>query len=118
MTIKEISDITEISPHTIRFYEKKGIINQRLIHRLPNNYREYDNEIIEVLKAVKFGKQIGFTLAEIGIMINQISMTEISNTKKIEILQEKLKELDEKKRGIDEMRTMIRTKISKLENRK
>lgn len=54
MTIKEISDMYDLSPDTLRFYEKKGLIGP--IQRTKSgirNYSEPDLKRIEFIKCMR-----------------------------------------------------------------
>ncbi len=51
MLINEIAKITGISAHTIRFYEKSGLIEGKRDETIKsNNYFHYDDETIEKLE--------------------------------------------------------------------
>ena len=48
---------------TLRFYERSGLITPP--RRLPNGYREYDEQTLAELKFISAAREVGFTLAEI-----------------------------------------------------
>ncbi len=53
MKIQELAQKTGLSVHTIRFYEKQGLLDGRHVRRENNNYRDYSDEAIERLNLVK-----------------------------------------------------------------
>lgn len=68
-TIKEVSAITEISPHTLRYWEEKFRLLKPL--RLSSNHRRYtkkDLETINKIKELVFVK--GFSLAGARKILN------------------------------------------------
>jgi MerR family transcriptional regulator, copper efflux regulator len=65
MKIQELAEKTSLTAHTIRFYEKEGLLDSRHIRREENNYRNYSDEAIERLKLVKKFKAVGCSLAEL-----------------------------------------------------
>lgn len=66
MLINELSKRTGVSIHTLRFYENyglfKGVSNENV---KSNNYKNYDESIVEKIEIIKGAKEVGFTLSEI-----------------------------------------------------
>ena len=58
MYIKELSDQTGASIRSIRHYESKGLLHSE---RLPNGYRNYDNEAIATVKTIQLYLGLGLT---------------------------------------------------------
>ena len=67
MKIKELENILSISRSNIRFYEKQGLF---FPERKDNNYREYTEQDIEVLKKIIIFRKMGFTVEEIKLIQN------------------------------------------------
>ena len=67
MKIKELENILSISRSNIRFYEKQGLFSPE---RKDNNYREYTEQDIEVLKKIIVFRKMGFTVEEIKLIQN------------------------------------------------
>ncbi|MCB1326793.1 MAG: MerR family transcriptional regulator [Leptospiraceae bacterium] len=63
MLISELSRRTGVSRHTIRYYEKFGLISPR--GRRENNYREYEDEDRVAILFIDRVKRLGFSLKEI-----------------------------------------------------
>ena len=70
MLIGELSKRTGFSHDTIRFYEKKGLIEVDKRERRSNNYKEYSESVYEKLLLIKTVKELGFTLNEIDEFIH------------------------------------------------
>lgn len=70
LTIKELSDLFEISPRTIRYYEEKGLLESM---RKDNNYRIYDINSVNRLETILSLKRSGLTLEKIHDLMNQPS---------------------------------------------
>ncbi|CAM4282684.1 MAG: MerR family DNA-binding transcriptional regulator [Paenibacillus macerans] len=47
MRIQELADKMGLTIHTIRFYEKEGLLDARHVRRESNNYRNYSEEAVE-----------------------------------------------------------------------
>ena len=67
MKIKELENLLSISRSNVRFYEKQGLFSPE---RKDNNYREYTNQDIEVLKKIIILRKMGFTVEEIKLIQN------------------------------------------------
>ena len=53
MLIGELSAKTGLTRDTIRFYEKEGLIKIARKQRRENNYKEYDETVLERLNLIK-----------------------------------------------------------------
>jgi MerR family transcriptional regulator, copper efflux regulator len=97
MLISELARETGIPVHTLRYYEKYGLFRGKKDHQTKsNNYTWYDRQTVERLELVKEAKEIGFTLAEIKKLIDAWHSKKMSPEKKLEILQEKIREIDQR----------------------
>ncbi|WP_396153152.1 MerR family transcriptional regulator [Flavobacterium sp.] len=108
MLINEIAKKTGISAHTIRFYEKSGLIEGKRDESIKtNNYFHYDEETIEKLEFISDAKSIGFTIREIGQVIDAWYNNKYTKDEKLSILDEKLLSLEQKLKEIKEMKNQI-----------
>lgn len=95
--INQLSKETGIPIGTIRFYEKSGLFSGKTKEEITtNNYVYYDDEVIEKLRFIQMAKAVGFTLSEIKEVIDAWYKKQISKTAKIDVLEKKLLQLDEK----------------------
>lgn len=62
MKISQIAKKTGISSRSVRHYEKKGLITAS---RLDNNYREFDDSVIEVINKIQLYLNLGLTTDQI-----------------------------------------------------
>jgi DNA-binding transcriptional MerR regulator len=108
MLISELSKRTGITAHTIRFYEKSGLIKGKRDESVKSNkYFHYDEEIVEKLKLVRDAKSIGFTISEIGQLMDAWYNNKITVSEKLAVLDEKLLSIEEKIKQLKEMKKMI-----------
>ena len=61
MTIKEVSEKTNLTVKSIRYYEEKGLIK---VNRTDNDYRVYQEEDIKRLKLIKILRYLDFSIDE------------------------------------------------------
>ena len=108
MLISELSKKTGISVHAIRFYEKSGLIAGRRDESIKsNNYFHYDEVTVEKLEFISDAKSVGFTIKEIGQIIDAWYNRKYSKKEKIQILNDKLLSLERKMKEIREMKKQI-----------
>jgi DNA-binding transcriptional MerR regulator len=63
MNVSEFSKRVRLSPHTIRYYDKIGLIGN--IHRLPNGHRNFTENDVEWIEFVQRLKDTGMPLEKI-----------------------------------------------------
>lgn len=97
MLINELSKVTGLTVHTLRYYENLGLIEGQKNETIKsNNYKNYDDEVVEKIKIIKDVQGIGFTLAEIKKMFNDCYGGTITDEDRIEIFNDKIKEVEAK----------------------
>ena len=62
-TIGALARAAEVSVETVRFYERRGILEQP---ERGDGYRQYSDDDLRRLQFVRRAKDLGFTLREIG----------------------------------------------------
>jgi len=108
MLINELSKKTGISTHTIRFYEKSGLIEGKQDDSIKsNNYFHYDEVTVEKLEFISDAKSVGFTIKEIGQIIDAWYNKKYTKKQKLEILDDKLISLEQKMKEIKEMKKQL-----------
>lgn len=108
MLINELSKRTGITAHTIRFYEKSGLIKGKRNESVKsNNYYHYDEDTIEKLELIRDAKSVGFTIHEISQLIDAWYNNKMTVTEKLSILDEKLLSIEERIKQLKEMKKLI-----------
>lgn len=108
MLINELAKKTGLSAHTIRYYEKYGLIKGKRKEGVrSNNYFHYDEEVIEKLELIRDAKSVGFTLNEIKQLLEAWFSKKFTIEKKIAILDQKMISIDEKIKQLKEVKKLI-----------
>lgn len=117
MLISELSKRTGVSIHTLRYYENfglfKGVSDENV---KTNNYKQYDEGLVEKIELIKEAKEIGFTLSEIKQLLDSWYSKRLSIEKKVEILQVKITEIDTKIRNLKQVKKYLVKGIKDVEN--
>jgi DNA-binding transcriptional MerR regulator len=107
MLIGELSKKTKLSRHTIRYYEKLGLIAIPKTSRRGNNYKEYPDDTLRRIEAIQEIKSKGFTLREArGILALATAGTldqersRLYILKKVKLVEKQIEKLEEVKRNL------------------
>lgn len=68
MTIGTLAEAVRVGRETIRFYERKGLIDDP--PRSPAGYRLYPPQTVARLRFIRRAQELGFTLAEISELLD------------------------------------------------
>lgn len=122
MKIHELAQKTGLTPPTIRFYEKEGLLDERHVERKDNNYREYTEEAVEHLRKIKRVQTAGFTLGEIKAIMKEEEGDKLELSRAIEFLRKKMREMDRRKKELEQAQTllarMLDNKLAMMEEEK
>lgn len=117
MLINELSKRTGVSIHTLRYYENYGLIAGTTDKTVKsNNYKQYDEILIEKVEWIIQAKKAGFTLSEIKKSLNDWFSNKLSERKKIEIVQKKINEVDTKIRELKQVKKFLVESLKEVEN--
>jgi MerR family Zn(II)-responsive transcriptional regulator of zntA len=108
MLISELSNRTGLSIHTLRYYENYGLFKGEKNENVKtNNYKHYDESLVEKIELIKEAKEIGFTLAEIRELLDSWFDNQLSIEKKVEVLNDKIAEIDAKIIQLQQVRKFL-----------
>jgi len=117
MRISELSKRTNLKAHTIRFYEKEGLLPTRYVQRKKNNYREYAEEAVNRLLLVKEGQLAGFTIAELRELTNGDESSTGADEKQVVLIERKLASIDRKIGRLESFKTYLSERLSAVERK-
>jgi len=108
MLINELAKTTGLTVYTLRYYENLGLIEGKRDPEVKsNNYKDYDEEVVEKIRIIKDVQSIGFTLAEIKKMFNDCFSGNINDEDRINIFNQKIDEVEAKIRCFKEVKTRL-----------
>lgn len=117
MLINELSKRTGLSIHTLRYYENYGLFRGMTDEKVKtNNYKQYDDSLVEKIELIKEAKEIGFTLSEIKGLLDSWFNKKLSIDKKVEVLNSKINEIDTKIRQLKQVRKFLVDGIKDVQN--
>lgn len=117
MLISELSKRTGLAIATLRYYENYGLFKGTTNEQVKtNNYKNYDESIVEKIEVIVGAKEVGFTLAEIKNLLESWYNNRLSNDKKIEVVNHKISEVDAKIRQLKQMKKLLLEAVKDIEN--
>ena len=106
LKISELSEQTGLSAHTLRYYEKHGLINAS--NRNEAGYRFYNDSDLRRVQFVKTARNTGFSLADIGQLLSiRVDKRSHSCQDVTDITQKKLLEVNAKLTELQSMRQTL-----------
>jgi DNA-binding transcriptional MerR regulator len=104
ISIIEVTQQTGVRPSTLRYYEEIGLLRPT---RRVSGRRQYDESVLQRLALIQTGQRAGFTLAELGILLNNVLDSEHGGAGWHELVDRKLKEMDGLIRNIESMKQLL-----------
>ena len=99
MKISDLEKELGLTRHTIRYYEKEGFIHPK---RDTNDYRDYSNEDVQILKLVKFLRNLNISVDDIkGIIDGKLNFHDCLRVNQIH-LDNQIEQMKDIKNTIDQ----------------
>ena len=108
-SIKDVSEKTGLSAHTLRFYEREGLLSG--VERTSGGFRQYTDENLEALWLICCLKNTGMSLQEITRFVNLAREGDRTLKQRLELLQthrdDVIARMDEMQRYLDKVNWKI-----------
>lgn len=115
MRIRQLAEIVGLSIDTIRFYEKRGLLNEQHFTRQPNSYRDYSEAAVSRLLLIRQGQAAGLTLAEISQSIDAWESNQLTRQEKEAFFLRKLEEIDARIDQLEAIKAYVLQKLQVME---
>ena len=117
MLISELSKRTGVSIHTLRYYENLGLIKGNVDESVTsNNYKQYDEALVDKVHWIIEAKKADLTLAEIKELLQSWFNEKLTATQKAKLVEKKIGEVDIKIGQLKEVRRFLLQAKSDVEN--
>lgn len=105
MTIGKLARQADIGVETVRFYERRGLIDDP--PRLSSGYRQYPAETVDRLRFIKRAKELGFSLDEIRELLD-LSTQPAKNREQVRTkAQAKIDDIDRRMADLSRMKETL-----------
>lgn len=113
MRIGELSRLSGITPHAIRFYEREGLLAAPA--RTPGGYRDYGPEALKDLRFIAKAQSSGLRLSDIREVLQIASGGRQPCQHVRATVQARLAEVDRRVRELRALRAALRATLRRLE---
>ena len=110
MQIGQLAKQAGVTPDTIRYYEKEGVLPSPL--RSESRYRHYTRDDVVRLQFIQRAKALGFTLADITELLGLSAGVETDMAKVRQAAQSRLASVDAKLAELTRLRDGLHTLIA------
>jgi MerR family transcriptional regulator, redox-sensitive transcriptional activator SoxR len=104
ISISEVTTQTGIRPSALRYYEEIGLVRPA---RRVGGRRHYDESVLQRLALIQTGQQAGFTLAEMGMLLNNVLDADSARPEWHVLVDRKLAEMEATLRHIENMKRLL-----------
>ena len=115
LDIREIADLTGVTPSALRYYEKKKLIKPVGRNGLRRQYKE---SVIDKLKLIALGQAAGFSLDEIATMFspeNKLALDRVQLLQRAKEIDGTVRKLQLLSRGLKHVACCTKTEHSECE---
>jgi DNA-binding transcriptional MerR regulator len=116
-SIQDVSRKTGLSTHTLRYYEKEGLITG--VERTSGGFRQYTDEDLEALGLICCLKNTGMSLQEIARFVDLTHQGEHTLRERVELLRAHretvIRRMEEMQRHLDKVTWKLNFFSGKLE---
>lgn len=113
MQIAELEQRTGVNRHTLRYYEKAGLLQE--VVRRGNNYRDYPPKAVERVTMLRQLKELGFSLGEIREILNALRSDSIDCERGAALMAEKKATVNSKIRELKQVSILLGQEQQRLE---
>ncbi len=110
--IGELSARTGVARHTIRFYERKGVLPEP--ERTSSGYRTYGPAAIERLEFIGKGQALGLRLDDIKEVLDISEGGREPCEHVRELVEERLRETEARLRELEQLRAVLRDTLERF----
>lgn len=114
MLIGELAKKTGLTKDTIRFYEKRGLIESQERQAGMRTYMDFSPEMLDRVAIIAQGKSLGFTLSEMKHLMDTWGNTEMPIAEKLKIIDSKLHEITDKMQQLEQIKNYLTNKRNRV----
>lgn len=111
MTVNELARRVGIGPHVVRYYSQRGFLSPRRNAR--NAYREYGESDLLRLRFICRAKALGFTLKEIGSILEAADGTVVHATPLAQLVRARLDDVERHQADAERLHRRMREAIAR-----
>jgi DNA-binding transcriptional MerR regulator len=117
MLISEFARTAELTPDTVRFYVRRGLLKPLVGKKGGlNPYQVFTAEHVQFARLIRMGQSLGFSLREIEALNVEYQAKRLTPARAADVMRAQLERLEQKAAHIGAMMSYIRAKLVWLDN--
>lgn len=113
MRIGELATQAGVAPHTIRYYERQGLL--RAPARTAGGFRVYNNAALDDLRFIQKAQSLGLSLAQIREVMEIASGGRVPCTHVRKVLRARLADVEDHLKQLRALQATLRQALRRLE---
>lgn len=113
-TIGRLAEAAGVNVETIRYYERRGLIDQP--PRSAQGYRHYDDDALWRLSFIRRAKDLGFTLAEIAALLETDDTGARSSARVLATASTRLAAVEQELHDLEAVRGRLRSLLDRCQD--
>lgn len=105
-TIGKLAKAADVGVETIRYYERRGLIDQPPNHNY--GYRQYPEATLQRIRFIKNNQALGFTLNEIKGILTLLDGHELNCTHAATMIDLKISEIGQKIEALQRLKRLLK----------
>jgi len=115
MLISEFCRVTGLSPDTVRFYIRRGLLDPDTGRKGGRNpYQLFTAEDVGTARLIRMGQALGLSLKEIAALNNQHRAGLVTREQSIMLMESQLARLEARKAELDALASYARARLAWL----
>jgi len=110
LTTGRLASLTEVNKETIRYYERRGLLNTP--PRSTSGYRAYPEEAIAIVRFIKRAQALGFSLKEVAELLTLSGNSNTDCGDMRDTAMRKLADIEAKIKGLKAMEKTLKKIIT------
>ncbi len=116
MLISAFARATGLTPDTVRFYVRRGLLLPETGTKGGGNpYQIFDEKQVEAARVIRLAQSLGFSLREIAAFNDELRAGTLTRERSVAIMTEQLAKVEEKAGQLQAMAAYLRAKVAWLE---
>ncbi len=107
LTIGRLARAASVGVETIRYYQQRGLLP---VPEPTSTFRQYPVELVARIRFVKRGQELGFSLEEVGELLQLEDGTDRTSIRRIS--SDRLDQIERKLRDLERMHTALKHLIN------
>lgn len=117
MLIHQAAKAIGVSPDTIRYYERLGLIDQRHVLRQQNGYRVFTEAAVARLRHLSEARQSGLTISELVYLTAAHDQGSLDHAERQRFLRRKVEAITKQVAQLQKMKHKLEATIDPLDER-